>query len=392
MTLTDKQSQGLSIAIQRYKDHEKCTVISGYAGSGKSTLVRFIIQALGVDESTVCYCAYTGKATQVLQKKGNKNVSTLHKLLYNTKPLPNGRYVNTPKSSIDYKIIIVDEVSMAPMTLMKLLFKHDCYVICLGDPFQLPPVNKDEDNHLLDNPHIFLDEIMRQAQESEIIQISMKIRNYEQINPFNGKEVKILKKNDFSTGILNWADQVLVATNKTRVAINNTMRDILGREGSPQVGDKIICLRNYADIRSDTKDVLVNGTIGYIKDIYDIDSFYLPYYLGKRRIENLNINFISDSDSLYTNLALDNNMIMTGEKSITNKEEYSLVRDKYFKHDIPLEFTYAYAITTHKSQGSEWEKVALIEESFPFSKEEHARWLYTAVTRATDKLVWIRSE
>ena len=85
-------------------------------------------------------------------------------------------------------------------------------------------------------------------------------------------------------------------------------------------------------------------------------------------------------------------MIMTGEKSITNKEEYSLARDKYFKHDIPLEFTYAYAITCHKSQGSEWEKVALIEESFPFSKEEHARWLYTAVTRATDKLVWIRSE
>ena len=391
MILSNKQEQGLKIALERYKNRERCTVISGYAGSGKSTLVRFIIDAIGVSEEKVCYCAYTGKATQVLQKKGNKNVSTLHKLLYNTKPLPNGKYLYTPKDNIDYKIIIVDEVSMAPMTLMKLLFRHNCHVICLGDPFQLPPVDKTEDNHLLDNPHIFLDEIMRQAQESEIIRVSMKIRNQENISNYQGKEVQILDKSKLSTGMLTWADQVLVATNKTRVDINNIMREQLGREGGPQVGDKIICLRNYFDIIADNKDALVNGTIGYIKDVIREDKYYLPYYYNKKEpIETLISHFTSDSNSTFFNLPLDTKMILTGEKCVDSKTEYKLNRDKRFEYNIPLEFTYGYAITVHKSQGSEWDKVLLIEENFPFGKEEHARFLYTACTRAVDKFVWIR--
>ena len=393
MILTKKQEEGLKIAIDRWKNKEKCTVISGFAGAGKSTLVRFIIQAMDVSEDDVCYCAYTGKATQVLQKKGNKNVSTLHKLLYDTKPLSNGKYLNIPKTSISYKVIIVDEVSMAPMTLMKLLFRHNCYVICLGDPFQLPPIDKNEDNHLLDNPHIFLDEIMRQAQESEIIQLSMKIRNQENVSNFQGKEVQVLDKSKLSTGMLTWADQVLVATNRTRVEINNTMRGLLGREGKPQVGDKVICLRNYFDICADNKDALVNGTIGYIKDILRFDEYRLPYYYNvKEPVEALISHFISDSDATYFHLPLDNKMILTGEKCVDSKLEYKLNRDKRFEYNIPLEFTYGYAITTWKAQGSEWDKVLLLEESFPFNKEEHARFLYTACTRAVDKFVWIRNE
>ena len=347
---------------------------------------------MDVPEDHVCYCAYTGKATQVLQKKGNKNVSTLHKLLYETRPLPNGKYLNIPRTSIDYKIIIVDEVSMAPMSLMKLLFKHDCYVICLGDPFQLPPIDKNEDNHLLDNPHIFLDEIMRQAQESEIIQISMKIRNNENITEFKGKEVQVLNKNNFSTGMLTWADQVLVATNNQRITINNTMRAMLGREGNPQVGDKIICLRNYFDIHADNKDNLVNGTIGYIRNIYDIEKFYLPrYYNNNNQIESLVADFTTDGDSNFFRLNMDNKMILTGNKCIDSRTEYKLNRDKYFKREVPLEFTYGYAVTTWKAQGSEWDKVLLLEAAFPFNKTEHARFLYTACTRAVDKFVWIRS-
>ena len=182
MQLTLKQQKGLNIALQRYKDNEKYTVIGGFAGTGKSTLVKFIISALcneGVDERDVCYATFTGKAAQVLLKKGNKNVSTLHKLLYDSFPQITGGFIRKPKTEIDYKIVVVDEVSMAPKTLMDLLFRHRVHVICLGDPFQLPPVDKDQDNHLLDNPHIFLDEIMRQAAESEIIRLSSQIRNQE---------------------------------------------------------------------------------------------------------------------------------------------------------------------------------------------------------------------
>ena len=121
--------------LNEKQEGERYTVISGYAGSGKSTLVRFIVAALGIPEEKICYACYTGKAAQVLLKKGNKNVKTLHKLLYKTTLIGQGRYLHTPVTSIPYDIVIVDEVSMAPRKLMELLFTHHAYVICLGDPF-----------------------------------------------------------------------------------------------------------------------------------------------------------------------------------------------------------------------------------------------------------------
>lgn len=250
MELTKKQQEGLEIALNRYRNGEHYTVISGYAGTGKSTLVKFIIAALaqdGIDPDTdVVYTSFTGKATQVLQKKGNQNVSTLHRLLYKHYPLPNGGYKRERVDHIDYKIVVVDECSMVPLTLFKDLAKHQyLYILCLGDPGQLPPVDSNEDNHLLDTPHIFLDEIMRQAAESEIIQLSMKIRNGEPIEYMKGNEVQIIHKSELNTGMLQWADQILVATNNTRHAINMQMRQLLGLEGTPQDGDKMICLRNY---------------------------------------------------------------------------------------------------------------------------------------------------
>ena len=137
MELTEKQKTGLNIALQRYKAGEKCTVISGYAGTGKSTTVKFIVSALKQENEELtdedfCFCAYTGKATAVLQSKGNKNCLTLHKLLYKNEPLPDGTFIRLLKEQLSYKIIIVDEVSMAPMSLMKDLFSFEgIYVLCL---------------------------------------------------------------------------------------------------------------------------------------------------------------------------------------------------------------------------------------------------------------------
>ena len=149
MQLTIRQTEGLKIAVARYKTKEKYVTIAGYAGSGKSTLVRFIINALDVEEDKVCYCAFTGKAAEVLRKKGNKNVCTLHKLLYDHVPRPAGGFFRKPKPVIPFDIVVVDEVSMAPKELMNLLFTHPVYVICLGDPFQLPPIEKEDDNILV---------------------------------------------------------------------------------------------------------------------------------------------------------------------------------------------------------------------------------------------------
>ena len=206
MELTEKQKEGLVIAVDRYKKHRKYTVISGYAqvGTGKSTLVKFIISALpDVDpDIDVVYTSFTGKATQVLQKKGNKNVSTLHKLLFKSIPKSDGTYIRTPVDEISYKIVIVDECSMVPKELIDQLEKYDVHIIYLGDPQQLSPVSRDDNHGLLDKPHIFLDEIMRQVAESEIIRLTMDIRAGKPLEEFKGKEVQILNKEDLTTGML----------------------------------------------------------------------------------------------------------------------------------------------------------------------------------------------
>ena len=393
MILNKGQEQGLKIAIERHRQGCKFTTIAGYAGTGKSTLVRYIIDALDIEEDRVCHCAFTGKAAEVLKKKGNKNVATLHRLLYEHIPRPAGGFFRKPKPFIDYDVIVVDEVSMAPKSLMELLFKHQVYVICLGDPFQLPPIDKDEDNHLLDNPHIFLDEIMRQEEDSEIIQLTMKIRNQEPIDYFNVNEVKIIPYSDLNTGVLQWGDQILTATNAKRQAINNQMRALQGRTGEPVDGDKIICLRNYWDDSSLNGDALINGTIGILQNSFQTWREIPRFVQSNIRKFDVLVGdlVVPETNDVYQMTEMDRQMIITGEKCCDWRLSYKLgkLRPKYGEI-VPKEFTYAYAITVHKSQGSEWPKVVVLEEKFPFDKVEHARWLYTACTRSSEKLVLVR--
>ena len=203
--LTKKQKEGLKIAIKRYNDGEKYTVISGYAGTGKSTLIKFIVQLMpNIDpDKDVVFATFTGKAAQVLMAKGNQNAMTLHKLLYESIPKPDSTYIRRPQPTIDFHIVVVDEVSMAPKDMMDRLFSYpNVYVICLGDPFQLPPIDKNADNHLLDHPHVFLDEVMRQAQDSEIIRLTMDIREGKKLNFFDGHDVKVYDRSALNTGML----------------------------------------------------------------------------------------------------------------------------------------------------------------------------------------------
>ena len=208
MILTVKQENGLRIAVERYKMNEKYTVIAGYAGTGKSTLIKFIVAALDLRPEDICYVAYTGKAATILQQKECPNATTVHQLLYHARPLPDGTFKFVEKTSLEFKVIVVDEVSMLPKSMWNRLLKHNVYVLACGDPGQLPPVDKDEDNHVLDNPHIFLDEIMRQAQDSEIIRLSMWIRDGKTLKDFPslGEQVKIFSPKEVVSGMYNWAD------------------------------------------------------------------------------------------------------------------------------------------------------------------------------------------
>ena len=282
---------------------------------------------------------------------------------------------------------------MAPKELMDILFSHNAYVICLGDPFQLPPIDKDQDNHLLDKPHIFLDEIMRQAAESEIIRLTMDIRAGKPLELFKGNEVQILDKSSLVDGIYTWADQILVATNNHRHEINDFMRQKKGFGKEPCVGDKVICLRNYWEDYSMGVELepLVNGTIGYLMEEPEKIQLNAPRYVYQPGvIDALSIHMMSDSDQEYLSY-IDPNIIHGKESVLTSYDKYKLGKAKNRIGDvIPREFAYAYAITVHKSQGSEWDKVLVMEETFPRDKMEHARWLYTACTRAAEKLVVIR--
>ena len=217
-----------------------------------------------------------------------------------------------------------------------------------GDPGQLPPINKDEDNHLLDTPHIFLDEIMRQEAESEIINLTMNIRNGKQLNHFIGKEVQILDKEELTTGMLLWADQIICSTNATRIALNNQMRELLGRSGDPQDGDKVICLKNNWGIYSINDNPLVNGTIGYLKDSFST-FINLP---GKvtadrkpKKLDILTANFISDTEDDYGIIEMDKKLILTGEPGLDWKTSYKMGKSILFQDKIPNQFTYGYVIT-----------------------------------------------
>ena len=392
MILTPKQEEGLKLAVSRYQNNEKYTTIGGYAGTGKSTLVKFIVEALDVSPDRVCYTSFTGKAAEVLRKKGNQNVSTLHKLLYESFPKPGGGFINRPKLNIPYDIIIVDEVSLVPKKLMDLLFKHQVYVVCLGDPFQLPPIDKDQDNHLLDHPHIFLDEIMRQAQESEVIRLTMDIRAMKPLLIQEGKEVKVVPNIYLSeNSVLTWADQVICAKNATRHNLNNRMRALAGFQGPPHDGDKVICVRNYWEDLSMTGDPLINGSIGYLKNSFKTFR-NVPYWLytNVKRFDILQAE-VTFEDNEYPSVEIDYEYLTTGEKCCDWRDAYKIGKARQRIGDIiPREFEYGYAITCHKAQGSEWDKVLVIEENFPWNKEEHARWLYTACTRASQKLVIIQ--
>ena len=394
MELTKKQSEGLKIAIARYRDNEKYTVISGYAqvGTGKSTLVKFIIDALDVDRDKVAYATYTGKAAEVLRKKGNPNAMTLHKLLYDSIPRQGGGFIRIPKKQLDYSIVVVDEVSMVPKTMVDMLLAHRIYILFLGDPFQLPQIDKKETHTLLDKPHIFLDQVMRQAAESEIIQLTMKIRNGEDIPFMHGKEVIVAPKAELVTGHLTWADIIICATNKTRHNMNRQKRELLGYSGVLQTGERIIVKRNYWEDCDEDGNALVNGTVGTVANPYE--SFVrIPSYVknDRRDLPLISCIFTPDGGKSFDTFEIDKDYLLKEEPCVDWRVSYQLGKLKPKIGDIlPKQATYGYALTCHAAQGSEFDKVLVIEESFPFDKTEHQRWLYTATTRAAEKLVLVR--
>lgn len=392
MTLTNEQEKALKVILEKYKNNEKYVTICGFAGTGKSTLVKFAIEALDVDKEKVVYACFCGKAAEVLRRKGNSNAMTLHKLLYDSIPRPEGGFLRIPKQKLGYDIVVIDEISLAPRSMIEMLLKHKVFCIFIGDNFQLPQIDKNESHTYLDHADIFLSKIMRQAQESEIIRLTMDIREGKSISYQKGNEVMVLPKSELVTGHLTWADTILCATNATRHSLNIQMRQLLGFQGVLNNGEKVIVKRNYWEDCNEDGDSLVNGTVGTINNIFD--SFVqIPAYIKNDRhtIPIIIGDFIPESGKPFNHIDMDKDFLLKEEPCVDWRVSYQIGKLKHKIGDIlPKQLTYGYAITAHVAQGSEWDKVLVIEESFPFDKEEHKRWLYTAATRGSQKLVLVR--
>ena len=375
-------------------NEEHLYLTENYIVTHNTTIVKFAIEALGVNHDRVAYATFTGKAAEVLRRKGNSNAMTLHKLLYDSSPLPNGGFRRVPKTTIDYDVIVVDEISMAPKSMLEMLLKHHAYCIFMGDNFQLPQIDKSESHDFLEHPHVFLDEVMRQAAESEIIQLTMMIREGKEIPVMKGKDAIVIPKNELVTGHLLWADQILCATNAKRYAINQQVRGLLGFSGDlPQDGEKVIIKRNYWDFSSSKGNALVNGTTGYIKDPFENFRMVPQYILfdRDRKIPTIMGEFITEDNETYQTLAFDKTFFLTEQTYLDWKTAYTISKNKKFGPNfIPIQGTFGYAITVHSAQGSQWDNVLVVEEDFPFDRREHARWLYTACTRPSEKLVLVK--
>ncbi len=379
MILTNGQEKGLKVAIERYRHKEPYTVIAGPAGSGKSSLVRFIIDALDLPEDKVVYITYTGKASLVLRNKGCHNAITAHKLLYHAKEKPDGTFEFKPKKYLDYdyKIIVLDECSMLPEDMWTLLLSHKVHVIALGDKEQLPPV--DGDSKILDNPHVILDEVVRQALDSPIIRLSVDIREGKWLEYGGPKECRVMPPERVSDKLLMGADQVLCGKNITRHCLNERLRKIKFGEqyaNKPLEGDKIICLKNDWGTLADNEEPLINGMVGVLNNIKLED--------GRLYKPAMTADFTSNNNGLYKDLRMDYK-IFTEKETTVNKDNWMM----YPKNARAHEFDYAYAVTVHKYQGSEAEKVVVYDEWLG-DRDFHRRWLYTAVTRSSKMLVVVK--
>jgi len=339
--------------------------IFGYAGTGKTTLAKEIAARLDDD---VKYGAFTGKAASVMRRKGCKDASTLHSLIYKLKDDSEDdgpTFELDPASELrKAKLAIIDEVSMVDEKLGRDLLSFGVKLLVLGDPAQLPPI-KDTGFFITGDPDTMLTEVHRQARDNPIIRLSMDIREGRALAPGDYGKVKVLERATLPPeGVketVMGADQVICGLNRTRIAYNKRMRENLGRISAyPVFGDKLICLRN------DRIKGIFNGSLWEVKDVK-----------RKKGVCHLLLEDIEGD--------------RPRSKGVKVRDEFFDGREAGLEWNDKRgtqEFTYGYALTCHKSQGSQWDNVVVFDESRAF-REDAAKWAYTAATRAAETLTWV---
>lgn len=334
--------------------------LGGYAGTGKTT----IISAVMATWKNVAVCAPTGKAVNRLKQVGVDGATTIHGLIYCPFEDDEGqvRYRKRP-SLPDVDTIVCDEASMVNQILFNDLLSYAKPILFIGDHGQLEPVG--ENPNLMVDPDARLEKIHRQAESNPIIRLASAWREGRQQQVWGAMrrtgrwadadgKCTVTSRREFD-GHAAGGMQLICGMNKTRIRLNEMARAARGfSRPTPEVGEKLICLKNskYFGIFNGQQAVVVEA--------------WRPH----RKTVELEIE-------------LDSGQIITAPCLI---DQFGQDAIKDHKDSKVALFDYAYAITAHKSQGSEWTGVVVLEEIC--SLWDARRWRYTATTRAKEQLVY----
>ena len=395
MELTPKQENAIKLAKEWDKsNNEKPFVIMGIAGSGKSTLVQFIIEALNILEEKVAFVTFTGKAASVLTRK-KCNACTIHKFFYDivedskTKKIS---FKKKEKISDSVELIVIDEFYMVTEEMMNDILSFNKKVIALGDNFQLPPVMS-KPNKLDKNPDVYLDEPLRQSLDNPIIYLANRAKNHQRIDFGSyGDNVIVVPNNQLNDEYF-LMDQIIVGKNKTAQKFNNFYRKKFFNttQPLPVKNEKLICLRNNWNLFTTENNVgvnLVNGITGYIDE--DMNEMSCYDHLSATRI-NFRPEFFDESKfkSVLTDTLMFKERLCT-DKDLDNEKYADIMKKRWAYNKFEINgfvniFNFGYAISCYKSQGSEFNSVFFVQETL--SKSSYWSHLYTGITRASEKLV-----
>lgn len=354
------QQEAARIAVEDWRrDPVKPFYLAGYAGTGKTTIAKAL-----AEETETAFAAFTGKAASVMRSKGCVGASTIHQLIYR----PAGEdedgtlLFDRTGEPVDAELICIDECSMVDERIGADLLDLGVPVLVLGDPAQLPPVGG-AGFFTAREPNYLLTEIHRQAADSGILAMATAVRERKDWRTVRSPDVHLIKTAALAN--LQWSDfdQVLCGTNATRKSLNVAARK--ARYGAqvianPLPGDRLICLRN------NHKRGLLNGEQWTVSACEQSDSDMLTM-----RIVN------ADNGRPAT--------VHVWADCFAEDGEARLKSMPYQERRHAEEFNYAYAMTVHKAQGSQWDKVLIINEASAF-RADAFKWLYTAITRAAKQV------
>ncbi len=377
--LDDAQSNALDQIVSWAKDQPESQEfkLGGYAGTGKTTLIKAVVNSL---QSSFCtaICAYTGKAVSVLRRKGCHKASTIHSLIYDLEDPTAAEPKYVVRDTIEADLIIVDEASMISQELYTDLIGFGVKILWVGDPGQLEPVG--DDINLMKCPDVVLEKIHRQGEGSSILHFAGEVRTSRKGPALyaltSGHKLVDVTIKRWPSGVdLTDCGQVICGFNKTRVSMNKKIRQLLGYTTiCPVPGENVICLQN------NKKDGVFNG-----QQLSVVES-----RLCEWNDNILSLTLVDDLGRRYG--PLDCWIPQFGAvATITPADMQKVKREQGIPSgrdgpSINL-FDFGYALTAHKSQGSEWEKVTVFEELWE-DKWDPTRWRYTAITRASKKLMY----